>query len=188
MATPRNGVTQTKDRLPGFVKGLKKLERRDVLVGIPDDAGHAGESRGPQAGKNARDDGGPNNAQLGYIHDQGSPDVGIPQREFLAPGVREGRPRFTPHLKAAAVATLAGDKNRADKSLASAGLEAMNAVQTKLKTGPFVPLAPATIARRRRRSAGSSYRRKATTASDVKPLIDTSQMLRAVTYVVRGGK
>lgn len=187
MAT-KSGVFETKNKLPAFMKGVQKLARRDVLVGIPDDRSRGNEKRGPQAGRNQRDDSsGVTNAQLGYIHNEGAPEVGIPKREFLGPGIKEGLPQTTPHLKNAARAMIDGKKQKADKELAAAGMEAMSAVQMKLKSGPFVPLSPRTIAARRVRSKGSKYRRKATTAADTKPLIDTAQMLRAVTYVVRDG-
>lgn len=185
-AAGRSGVFLKTDGLPKLAKAMKAIPSRDVLVGVPDDRSRGREERGPQAGKNRRDDGPLTNAQLSYIHENGSPDVGIPARAHHVPGIREARPRFVPKLKAATVAMLDGDRAKADKNLHAAGLIAMSGIQTKLKTGPFTPLAPATIARRRRRSKGSSYRRKATTAAEVKPLIDTAQLLRAQTYVVRG--
>lgn len=190
------GVTIKTNGVPKLVAALKRLPRRDVLVGYPADGSE---------GTAGRDGGGSNlrteqvnpkdraisdltNAQLAYLHEHGVPELNIPARPHLVPGVREGRGKFTPHLRKAAAATLAGDAEGADRAMHSAGLAAADAVRTKIKSGPFVPLSPRTIARRRIRSAGSSYRRKATTAADVKPLIDTAQMLRAVTYVVREAK
>lgn len=186
MAT-QNGVSVVKDGLPRLAKAVQRIAKRDVLVGIPDDRTRSGERRGPQEGKNAREDGGPVNALLARVHNDGAPDIGIPKREFLAPGIREGRARFEPHLAKAAAAVLAGDEAKAERHLYAAGLEASSAIKMKIKTGPFAPLAASTIAARRRRSKGSTYRRKATSQTDVTPLIDTAQMQRAVTFVVRKG-
>lgn len=178
------GTTVVKDRTRELMRDVEALVRRDVLVGIPDDDG-AGEV-GAQSGGNARTGSGePNNAQLGYIHEHGAPEANIPERPFLVPGVRAAQPQVEHRLKAAAKAALDGNTGKMNRNLHAAGMEAQISVQRKLQSGPFAPLAPATIAARRRRSAGSSYRRKATTPEEVKPLIDTAQMLRAVTYVVR---
>ena len=186
MAT-KSGLFMTTDKLPKVMQRVKRLPRRDVLVGFPEDSRKAGEERGPQAGSNARDDTPLLNAQIAYIHDNGAPDVNIPRREFMRPGIKEGAAAFTPFLKRAADAMLAGKMDAVDKNLHAAGLAGQNAVRMKIKSGPFVPLAPATVAARRRRSKGSSYRRKATAAADTTPLVDTGEMLKALTYVVRGG-
>lgn len=181
------GLKVTKDRTKDLLRDVRTLTQRAVLVGIPDDAG-PGEV-GPQSTGNVRRESGePSNAQLGYLHENGSPANNLPARPFLVPGVRNAQKQVEHRLKAAARAALEGETGRMNRNLHAAGMEAMISVQRKLQSGPFVPLAPGTIAARRRRSAGSSYRRKATTAEDVKPLIDTAQMLRAVTYVVREDK
>ncbi len=186
MAKP--GVTVKKDKTRDIEKRVRSLTKRDVLVGIPADDG-AGEV-GPQSTGNTRQGGAaePTNAQLGYIHEHGAPASNIPARPFLIPGVRNAQPQVEDKLRAAARAAMSGKTGTMERNLHAAGVVAMIAVQRKLHDGPFVPLKPATIAARRRRSAGSSYRRKATTAADVRPLIDTAQMLRAVTYVVREAK
>lgn len=188
----KEGVNITVDRLKEIVAGIQEFPRREVLVGIPADDTDG--ERGPQTGSNLRTEqvtpkdraiSEMTNAQLGYIHEHGAPERNIPARPFLIPGVREGQKRYVPYMRQAASAILAGDAESADKAMNAAGLAAMSAVQSKIRRGPFAPLSPATIARRRQRSAGSSYRRKAKTAADVTPLIDTAQMLRSVTYVVR---
>lgn len=181
------GVKVTKDRTRNFLRNVQELTRRAVLVGIPADDG-PGEV-GPQStGNTRRGSDEPTNAQLGYIHENGSPAANIPARPFLVPGVRSAQPQIEHRLKAAARAALDGDTGRMNRNLQAAGMEAQIAVQKKLQSGPFVPLSQRTVNARRRRSAGSSYRRKAASPADVKPLIDTAQMLRSVTYVVREAK
>lgn len=149
------------------------LPRGEVLVGIP-------------ATKTERRDHGITNAALGYIHETGAPEVNIPPRPFLIPGIREAKDRITVHLAHAARLTLEGDADGAEKAMHRAGIVAASAVKNKITVGPFVPLKPSTIRRRRIRSAGSKYRRKATGPADVRPLIDTGQLRNSITYVVRG--
>lgn len=181
------GVKVVKDKTKDVIKNVRELTRRNVLVGIPDDSG-PGEV-GPQSTGNVRKDAkGPTNAELGYIHEHGSPAANIPARPFLVPGVRNAQAQVEHRLRAAARAALDGNTGRMDRNLHAAGMEAQIGVQKKLQSGPFAPLSQRTIDARRRRSAGSKYRRKAATPADVKPLIDTSQMLRSVTYVVREDK
>lgn len=189
----KSGMLVTKDRVNEVMVRVKQVVKKDVLVGIPSDSGDG--ELGVQDGSNLRSDhhvpgagailSDVLNAQLGYIHEKGAPEANIPARPFLIPGIRSAQGRITTFLKEAASAGLKGDEGLMTKNLHGAGMVAMNAVQSKLRRGPFAPLQPSTIRRRRVRSAGSKYRRKATTAADVKPLIDTAQMLKAITYVVR---
>lgn len=191
----KSGMFVTKDHVKEVMIRVDQVIKKDVLVGIPSDSGSG--DVGPQAGSNLRVShskatgaviGDIRNAQLGYLHENGAPEANIPARPFLIPGIRNAQGRIVGRLKAAAAAGVGGDLGLMTRELHAAGLIAMTAVQSKLRAGPFEPLKASTIRRRRIRSAGSSYRRKATTAADVKPLIDTAQMLHAVTYVVRGEK
>lgn len=189
----KSGMLVTKDRVAEVMVRVNHIVKKDVLVGIPSDGGSG--DHGPQPGSNLRSDHHVHgagailsdilNAQLGYIHENGAPEANIPARPFLIPGIRNAQARVVTYLKAAAASGLRGDLGLMTRELHGAGLVAMNAVQAKLRSGPFEPLKASTIRRRRVRSAGSSYRRKATTAADVRPLIDTAQMLKSITYVVR---
>ena len=157
-----------------LVKGLKTLVKKDVLVGIPADEGGR--------------DTDINNAQLGYIHENGAPDVGIPARPSLFPGIRDAKDPIAKYLGVAAKALINGKESKADQALHAAGMLAVSAVQSRIRRGDgFAPLKPSTIRRRRIRSRGSKYRRKAISASQVTPLIDTGQFIRAFTYIVRKG-
>lgn len=151
-------------------KAIKELAGKRLLVGIPQD-------KDPRPGEPI------GNAGLGFIHEFGSPAVNIPPRPFLIPGVESAMPQITRELRAAAVAAL--DGKSADQGLGRAGIIAVRTVQARIAAGIPPPLAPATVARRRIRTPGSSYRRRATTPADVIPLIDTGQMLRSITWVIR---
>ena len=69
---------------------------------------------------------------------------------------------------------LKGDADAGDKALHSAGLIAQNAVRNKITEGPFVPLAPMTLAKRKARGRTGE-----------KPLIDSGAYRNAQTYVIR---
>lgn len=159
-----SGVKTTIDKLRGVQSALRLLSSRRVMVGIPSTT--AGRKEGPIT-----------SAALGYIHENGAPEVGIPARPFLVPGVASVQDQTAAGLRRALDQALAGRPDAADRSLHAVGLRAQSAVKAKIKTGPFAPLSERTLAARRRRGV-----------TRTKPLIDTAQMLNAVTYVIREEK
>lgn len=150
-----------KDRVGAVLGGVKALTSKEVLVGIP--ASNAGRADTPI-----------NNAEIGYLMETGSPPQNIPERPFLVPGVQGAKDRFTPHLKAAGLSALEGKPALIDRDFDRAGFAAASAVKAKITEGPFTPLSPKTLAKRRAKGRTSE-----------KPLIDTGQLRRAVTHVVR---
>lgn len=166
------GMKKVADETRKLAGSLRFLAEQKVMVGIPSST--AGRKEGPIS-----------NAALGYIHENGAPEVNIPARPFLVPGIENAQPDTVRYLRQAMDAALSGKRPLVEHILNAAGLNAVNHVKAKITAGPFEPLKPETIRRRRIRSKGSKYRRKATTAADVKPLIDTGQMRNAITYVIR---
>lgn len=162
------GLTTVVDKVAKTIEALGYLQSRRVMVGVP------GEKAGRREGKI-------DNASLAYIHENGAPEVGIPARPFLVPGVRDVQPRIVGYLNQAMTAALDGDKGKVERTLNAVGLVAQNSVRGKITAGLSPPLKPATIAARRRRFKG----RKAMVAADVKPLLDTGQLRASITYVVR---
>jgi hypothetical protein len=164
-------VRVTEDHVADVEKAIRELARVRVLVGIP-------------AANATRRTGHVDNVMLGYIHERGSPIRHIPARPFLFPGVENSRDQWTPHMAAAAKAAFEGKSAAMNQSLTRAGLVAVAAVKMRIRSNIPPPLAQATIAARRRRSAGSSYRRKATTPEMAVALIDTAQLINSLTSVV----
>jgi phage gpG-like protein len=155
-------VTVTKDITKDIAAATRKLAATRVMVGIP-------------AIKAGRDDGEPiNNAELGYIHENGAPEAHIPARPFLMPGINNKVEVITDQLEAAGRAALEGNAISMNRYLNAAGLVGADAVKRKITTGPFVPLAESTLAARRRRGR-----------TGTKPLLDTGQLRAAITYVIR---
>lgn len=183
-ADPKN-LTVLLDRTSELTEALRKLADSKVMVGIPSDDERAG-APGAASGSDARRGGDVmTNAALGYIHEHGSPAQGIPARPFLDPGVRNSRDRWLPYMQQAGQLAVDGKSAAVDRALHAAGTTAVSAVKATITAKIPPPLRPATVAARRRRSRGSKYRRLATKPDDTTPLIDTTQLLNSITYVVR---
>ena len=166
------GMHLVKDRLPQLAAGVASLTSLDVLVGVPAETAMRGSDP-------------INNAVIGYLNERGSPGSNLPARPHLFPGIRKAKTNYLKYFRQAIAAALKGDKTLVARCLAAAGMVASNEVKSIIRAGLEPPLKASTIKKRQRRSPGSRYRRKATTASQVVPLIDTGAYLRSITYVLR---
>lgn len=182
-------VIITKNNVNSVIAAITKLTRKQVLIGIPD-ANTSRQQTGPVT-----------NADLGYIHEFGSPAANIPARPFLIPGVRKSLPQVMPHLYGACAAAIDGKSAVADKELVAAGLIAELSAKREINTGNFIPLKPETVAWRylqrntkTRRPNEERYLKlidqgmspaDAQSATGIKPLINTGQLRNAITSVVR---
>lgn len=182
-----------KDNLPKILESIKALPGMSVLVGIPEDK----TDRTPEPGEK-----GPmTNAALGYIHEFGSPSQNIPARPSLIPAVRATKDRVVRYLRQAGEFATAGDKLRTRKAMMAAGQTVVSEVQKIITAGIPPPLADSTLKARARRRAGKGHRinkgaiaeLESRAAGNVpstefaKPLIDTAQLLKSFTYVIREG-
>lgn len=182
-------VRVTKDNTKAFLKGIQALATQRAYAGVP--ATTAGRKEEGQA---------INNAELMYIHENGAPEANIPARPVVVPAIKSAQPAITQALTLAAKAGANGDVAGVDKGLNAAGIIAQDAMRKKITTGPFAPLSPKTIAARaakrgtKRRKGEQEYLdlvkggmapAKAQAAANIKPLIDTGQLRRALTYVIR---
>jgi hypothetical protein len=167
---PDSGVMVLVDHTKQLAAALKALATNKVLVGIP-------QENDPRPGEPI------GNASLAYIHNLGSPARNIPARPHIVPGIAKSKDRWLPKLEQAAHAALAGEPLLMRRHLGEAGQLAVNAITQTIQAGIPPPLAQATVDRRRIRTPGSKYRRKARTAADVTPLIDTADYLHAITWV-----
>jgi hypothetical protein len=158
-------VKLVKDNLPALGLSMKLLKRTDVLVGIPEDT--APRDLDPGAAPI-------NNATIAYIQDTGSPAANIPARPFMNPGIQDAKAPIIARMKGIGEAALNGQALAILKGFYAVGLLASTAIKKRIVSGPFAPLKPATIAARERHGRTGD-----------KPLIDTSQMLKAVNYIVR---
>lgn len=170
-------VTATGKGLLDILQAVGELSKVDVLVGIPH-----GESR--------NDSDGLTNAQIGYLQENGSPAMNIPERAFLVPGVEEVQDDVGDTLVKAVDAALTGNHKRMMMLLESAGMVAMNSVRAYFVNGEFAPLSLATIrarARRGRKGAKKYLKQLETGPAEtglVRPLIDTGELRKSVTYII----
>lgn len=161
------------DNLPAMRAGLKLLEDEQVLVGVPAE-------KAPRTSAEAKAKGMEiNNAALAYIHNYGSPANNIPARPFLEPGIENAKDSISTQMQKAGDAAMAGKRDAVHNNLEAVGLMASTSVKMKIRTGPFAPLGAATIRARERRAG------HALGPGDIRPLIDTGQMLNSITYVIR---
>jgi len=158
-------VKVTKDSLKDVLRSIHGLVSKEVLIGIP----QSGDAR-----KNGEPIG---NAEIGYIQETGSPANNLPARPFLAPGVEDALPKAEKQLERGAQGALNGHIDAGDKAMHAAGLIAQSSVRAKIQSNIPPPLAPSTLADRRRRGRTGTI-----------PLIDTGQLRNAVTYVIRKKK
>ena len=140
------------------------MTNKRCFVGIPSSAA-------------AREDGSTiNNAQIGFINEFGAPEMNIPARPHLVPGVRRVDGKITDILGDGGKRALADETYDPSTALEKVGLVAISSVKNLILEGLSPPLAPATVAARRK---GNEENSGAT------PLIDTGNYMAHLTYVVR---
>ena len=189
-------VSVSNDLTEQIKKSLKELGNKQVFVGIPQE-----DDKRTLNGK----DGTINNAELLYIHSNGirqqamiiemskdidkgmkysmahslyiqshgSPLWQSPPRPVLEPAIENDKEEIAGYLKQAIKFALDGDNENSQKQLEQAGQEGQNASRawfTNSENG-WAPNSPETIERK-----GSSN-----------PLINTGEMRKAITYIVKEG-
>lgn len=106
-----------------------------------------------------------------YIQSHGSPLWHIPPRPVLEPSIEANKEPIAKQLQGAAVAAIDGNQQEVDNALHRAGIVAENAAKAWFENpqNGWPPNSPKTIAKK-----GSDS-----------PLIDTGEMRKAITHVVR---
>lgn len=158
-------VVVVKNNLGLIEKAILNLTKSEVVIGVPE-----GSDRQADEGEASP----PSNAAIAYANEFGVPERNIPARPFLVPGVESITPRAAQLLRQAGKAALFGDGEAVETALNKIGLIGQSAAQEKITDGPFVPLSPRTL-----------RQRKAKGRTGEKPLIDSGQLRRSVTYIVR---
>lgn len=160
-----------------IVEPLKALAKLDVLVGVPYDG--------------EREEDGISNAELGRIHEDGSPANNLPDRPHLIPGVKNAEEKTAQYFKAAVNKALDNDLTGAKHELVKAGMNADQEVKQIIQSGELAPLAMSTLEK------GANKGRQSDEAEMVgrvagmnpntfrKPLILTQEYLKSITSVLR---
>lgn len=160
-------LTVTKDRFAKVLAAIRQIDGDRVLVGVPADKA----LRDPDAGEPTAPI---NNAAIAYIMEYGAPEANIPARPSIHPGIITVKDEIGRRFKKTAQAALDGKPFDVSRTLNQVGLVAQAAIREKITDGPFVPLAPMTLSRR-----------KAKGRTGEKPLIDTGQFRNSINYVVK---
>lgn len=183
MATIRSNtnVKITGKTLTAAVQGVTAIAQSEILVGVPEE-------------KTDRPDEEITNAALAYIHDNGSPEEGIPQREFMRPGIKDAETDIERYLSGGMRAALRGNIVAAEGQMHGAGLTAQSAIRNKIDEGIPPPIADATLRARLAKHKGRKgekleldRRARGLDPSMVLavPLIDTGEMRKSIAYVIR---
>lgn len=183
-------LMRSSEGLNKMMRGIQVLREHQILVGIPQkkdsrkDEGignaellyiqsHGIRRRPMREEMKPYIDGGMNysEAYLLYIHEHGSPLWHSPPRPVLEPAIRHSSHEIAEQIAKAVSFALDGEEDKALRQMKRAGMVGQNAARAWF-TDPnngWAPNSPKTI----------EYK-----GSD-KPLIDTDQMRKAITYVVR---
>lgn len=189
-----SGARLTIDNLQDLRDAITLLADTEVLVGVPEE-----ETERPGTADE------PTNAALAYIHDNGAPEVNIPARPFMIPGINASKPTIVKELIATARAAARASQPKPgrtrtqvdvkaviEKGLHRVGLTAQTAIRNKISEGIPPPLSDRTLrdraARGRKGAAGELARRakgEAPSMDGALPLMDTNEMLKSVSYAIR---
>jgi hypothetical protein len=164
-----------RDISPSTFTELKKrvnVDAKYVKVGIP---------------SSEKETDGTSLAMIGAVNEFGSPDKGIPERPFLRPGTRRGKPDFI-RLNRVNLVKMLRKQMSIDKGLGQLGAMAVGKVKQEIRNGEFKALAADTIAARKRRLS-PKYRAKLEAKLGHplnldKPLIDSGNLIQGVTYQI----
>jgi hypothetical protein len=191
------GTADVEKRGPGLqsvVTRLQKLTRKEVYVGIPqekssrDSGDHINnaellyiQSHGVRR-KQMIDEMKPNldsgmkysDAHALFIQEHGSPMWRIPPRPVLEPAIENRKESIGRQLAEASKHAMDGNPVKAEMSMEKAGMLAESAAKAWFEDprNGWAPNSPKTIARK-----GSSI-----------PLVDTNEMRKSITYVIRERK
>lgn len=121
------------------------------------------------------------NAELMFIHTNGSPRNNIPARPVIEPAIEDDKERISKMFKDAGQTMINQGKDAAMKKLKLIGMRAQNVCRAWFVNpkNNWPPNSPATIAAKRAKGA-----------TKPRPLIDTGQLRRSIIYFVetKGGR
>ena len=156
---------------PEMIEMLKEMKQNEVYVGITDDTTEREEQQTKEI----------TNAELLFIHTNGSPIRNIPPRPVIEPAIRNDKDRLSRMMKQAAQLFLKGDKQGAINQLRKVGMRGQNVSRAWFLNpeNGWPPNSPAVQAAKMRKGANIP-----------RPLIDTGELRKSITYFVRtkGGR
>lgn len=161
-------VTASLDKFARNAKAIDFMRNNEVYIGIQqDETTRKGEPV--------------TNAELLFIHTNGSPARNIPARPVIEPAIEDDGDRLSQMMKKAAQHVFAGEEEQALAQLKKTGMRGQNVSRawfTNDKNG-WPPNAPSVAEEKRKKGA-----------TDPRPLIDTGELRKSITYFVKtkGGR
>lgn len=166
MANSLVSVIESASKMHNIKKALKWTKNNYVLVGIPQKS-----TDRPKSNQKV----GVTNAELLFMHTNGSPINNVPARPVIEPAIYNDRERIAKMLSKAFSLKLDGKNEEAEKQLKLVGMRSQNVCRAWF-TNPDNGWPP---------NAPSVYNNKLKKGStDPKPLIDTGELRKSITYVV----
>lgn len=159
-------VKEVDNQLKEINAALRELKSYDVFVGIPEDT-------------SPRKAGTVSNAELLYIHTNGSAVNNIPPRPVLEKAIEHHKEEIADLLKKASDSALSGNITGIKPALEKAGQHGQNVAQQWFRDprNGWKGNEPSTEKRKLRKGKPPPAR----------PLIDTGQMRKSIVYVVKKG-
>lgn len=153
-------IISTDETLKAVEAAVKELKQHDVLVGIPQEKSSRQGSKGKAT-----------NAELLFIHTNGSPIRGIPARPVLQPAIKNDKERIGEMLGKAVDKAVSGKIEEIAPALERAGIYGAKVCKDWFvnPSNGWKPNSPRTLKHKK----------------STRPLIDTSEMRKSITYVVR---
>lgn len=140
-------------------EAVKELKKHEVLVGVP------------QEKSSRKGSGKVTNAELLFIHTNGSPVRGIPARPVLQPAIENDKERVGEMLGKAIDAATSGNKEQVVPALERAGQYGANICRAWFTNPSNSWESNSEETKKRKKSS--------------RPLIDTGEMRKSITYIVR---
>lgn len=155
-------IEVTYDGFKQMMNGLDWIENSGVYVGVPED-------------ESSREDEDITNAELLFIHTNGSLINNVPARPVIEPALREDSERLSSMLGKAFVYALQGKFEFASEQLKKTGMRGQKVARAWFKNpkNNWPPNAPSVVRAKLRKGS-----------TNPRPLIDTGELRRSITYVI----
>ena len=163
-------VLENADNFVSLKRAIEFINNHAVYVGIADD----GNDREEEENKEVT------NAELLYIHSNGSPARNIPARPVIEPAIKNDADRLHKMMKKAAQYAFDGEEEKGVEQLKKTGMRGQNVSRDWFYNDEngWPPDSPATI-------QAKINKHKNVKGYEPRTLIDTSQMKNSITYFVK---
>lgn len=162
-------VAEGIDNYRSLKRAIDFIKNHEVYVGIQDSGNEREEEQNNEV----------TNAELLYIHTNGSPVRNIPSRPVIEPAIRNDSERLHKMMAKSAQYAFDGDNEKALDQLKKTGMRGQNISRDWFydEDNGWPPDSPGTIQAKKSKHKVKGY--------EPRTLIDTGQMRNAITYFVK---